>query len=103
MSRYTTVTNILFLKHILKYLYAIYFFKYYSRNKLFGNAKDNFRITELYISYFIDPWFGIETQLLIYSACLSLLSTNLYLIHAGIYLLEHFHSVLSTFTIIQAL
>ena len=31
---------------------------------------------ELYISYFIDPWFGIETHLLIY-ACLSLLSTNL--------------------------
>jgi len=55
MSRYTTVTNILFPKHILKYLYAIYFFKYYSRNKLIGNAKDKFRITELYISYFIDP------------------------------------------------
>ena len=55
MSRYTTVTNILFLKHILKYLYAIYFFKYYSRNKLIGNANDNFRITELYNSYFIDP------------------------------------------------
>jgi len=31
----------------------------------------------VYISYFIDPWFGIETQILIYSACLSRLSTNL--------------------------
>ena len=32
---------------------------------------------ELYISYWIDPWFGIETQILMYSACLSLRSTNL--------------------------
>ena len=32
---------------------------------------------ELYISYFIDPWFGIEIQILIISASLSLLSTNL--------------------------
>ena len=32
---------------------------------------------ELYMSYFIDPWFGIETQILMYSACLSLRSTNL--------------------------
>ena len=32
---------------------------------------------ELYISYFIDPWFNIETQILIYSAWLSLLSSNL--------------------------
>jgi len=52
---------------------------------------------ELYISYFNDRWVGIETQILIYSACLSLLSTNLYLIHAAIHLLEYFHSVLSTF------
>jgi len=28
-------------------------------------------------TWFIDPWFGIETQLLIYSAWLSLLSSNL--------------------------
>jgi len=31
----------------------------------------------VYISYFIDPWVDIETQILIYSACLSLFSTNL--------------------------
>ena len=55
---------------------------------------------ELYISYFIDPWFGIKTQLLIYSACLLHPTCNYYM-HTFIYW-SIFTPFYPLFTIIQA-
>ena len=55
---------------------------------------------ELYISYFIDPWVGIETQLLIYSACLLHPTCNYYM-HTFIYC-SIFTAFYPLFIIIQA-